>query len=190
MLRGRPTISCGYATSCPARSRMRECFCLDTMPISPFETSKAGVLEKAKNLLNLNRLYRVNNKDRPLMFIAHSLGGIILKRALVEGELDHSHKAIRAATYGIAFFGTPHRGGRNVKLGSFAASMIRGPWAPSNTFIEVLKKDSLFADALQNDFQHQLEDYKVLSFYETRPMGKLGLVCRSAISWTTRAYAP
>jgi hypothetical protein len=91
-----------------------------------FETSTAGVLEQAKNLLNLIKLARINNTDRPIVFIAHSLGGIIVKRALVEAELDYSHKATRAATYGIVFFGTPHRGGRNVKLGSFAASIIRG----------------------------------------------------------------
>ena len=42
--------------------------------------------------------------------------------------------------------------------------------------MEDLKKDSLFADALVQDFRHQLEDYHVLSFYETRPLKKLDLV--------------
>jgi hypothetical protein len=50
---------------------------------------------------------------------------------------------------------------------------------PKNTFMEALKKDSLFSDTLMDDFRHQLEDYYVLSFFETLPMGKFGLVCIS-----------
>jgi hypothetical protein len=42
--------------------------------------------------------------------------------------------------------------------------------------MEALKKDSLFADDLAQDFRQQLEDYYVLSFYETLPFKKLGLV--------------
>ena len=49
--------------------------------------------------------------------------------------------------------------------------------------MEALKKDSLFSDILVGDFRHQLEDYYVLSFYETLPMGKLGLV-------RTKPYIP
>lgn len=42
--------------------------------------------------------------------------------------------------------------------------------------MEALEKDSLFADELARDFREQLEDYYVLSFYETLPFKKLGLV--------------
>ncbi len=42
--------------------------------------------------------------------------------------------------------------------------------------MESLKKDSLFSDGLAEDFRHLLEDYYVLSFFETLPTKKLGLV--------------
>lgn len=42
--------------------------------------------------------------------------------------------------------------------------------------MEALKRNSIFAETLIDDFRQQLEDYPVLSFYETRPMGKLGIV--------------
>ena len=143
-----------------------------------FETSIAGVREQAVNLLNRLASKREDAEERPIIFVAHSLGGIIVKRALVEAKLDDSYKAIRGATYGIAFFGTPHQGGNFAKLGDIAASIVRGVIRnPKNTFMEVLKKDSLFSDALVDDFRHQLEDYHILSFFETLPMGKLGLVC-------------
>jgi hypothetical protein len=147
-----------------------------------FETSVAGVREQAMNLLNRLASKREDIEERPVIFVAHSLGGIIVKRALVEAKLDDSYKAIRDATYGIAFFGTPHQGGKFAKLGDIAASIVKGVLQyPNNTFIEALKKDSLFSDTLVDDFRHQLEDFYVLSFYETLHMGRLGLVCISTL---------
>ncbi|KAI4134497.1 MAG: hypothetical protein LQ347_001477 [Umbilicaria vellea] len=142
-----------------------------------FETSIAGVREQAINLLNRVASKRGEAEERPIVFIAHSLGGLVVKRALVEAKLDDSYKSIREATYGIAFFSTPHQGGNFTKLGDIAASITRGVLRnPSNTFMEALKKDSLFSDTLVGDFRHQLEDYHVLSFFETLPMGRLGLI--------------
>jgi hypothetical protein len=53
---------------------------------------------------------------RPLLFIAHSLGGIITKEALRQANLKGAHQPgahlrdIFLSTTGIIFFGTPHRG--------------------------------------------------------------------------------
>ncbi len=92
-------------------------------------------------------------------------------------RLDETYKAIRAATYGIAFFATPHQGCNGARLGEIAATianiLLRNP---KNTFLDALKKDSLFADGLTADFRYQLEDFHILSFFETRPYRKLGLV--------------
>ena len=143
-----------------------------------FETAAAGVREQAVNLLNHIVSERTGVKDRPIIFIAHSLGGIVVKRALVEAKLNDLYRSIREATYGIAFFGTPHQGGNLARLGDIASTIIRSVLRnPSNSLMEALKKDSAFVESLQSDFQHQLDNYKVLSFYETLPMGKLGLVC-------------
>jgi hypothetical protein len=48
---------------------------------------------------------------------------------------------------------------------------------PDNTFMEALKKDSMFADGISEDFRHQLEEFVVLSFFETLSYKKIGLVC-------------
>lgn len=37
-------------------------------------------------------------------------------------------------------------------------------------------KDSLLAKTLRDDFRQQLMDYKFISFFETLPFGKVGLV--------------
>ena len=143
-----------------------------------FETSIAGVKEHAVNLLNRIASKREDVEERPIVFVAHSLGGIVVKRALVEAKLDDSYRSIREATHGIAFFGTPHQGGNSAKLGDIAASIVRGILRnPPNTFMEALKKDSLFSNDIVEDFRHSLEDYYVVSFFETLPMGRFGLVC-------------
>ena len=42
--------------------------------------------------------------------------------------------------------------------------------------MEALKGDSLFADTLVQHFRQLIEDYYILSFFETRPFKKLGTV--------------
>ncbi|KAK3936743.1 ankyrin repeat-containing domain protein [Diplogelasinospora grovesii] len=115
--------------------------------------------------------------DRPIIFICHSLGGLVVKRALVTTRLTDEYSSIKNATYCIAFFGTPHRGANGVALGDIAASIARFALRKAtNTFLEALKKDSLFADDLVKDFRQQLEDYYILSFYETQPFKSVGLI--------------
>ncbi|KAK3933802.1 hypothetical protein QBC46DRAFT_401200 [Diplogelasinospora grovesii] len=142
-----------------------------------FRTSVSGVREQAENLLARLKLARLEAPDRPILFICHSLGGIVVKRALVDAAINVRFQDIRKATYGIVFFGTPHQGGNLIKLGSVASKIVRAVLRqPSNSFLAALERDSLFADDLTRDFRHQLEDYHILSFYESLPYGKLGVI--------------
>lgn len=74
------------------------------------------VSDHASNLLiGLEALCRHPNEQlRPIVFIAHSLGGIVVKEALRNSRRYKSSKAhlhaIFEATLGLLFFGTPHRG--------------------------------------------------------------------------------
>jgi hypothetical protein len=64
-------------------------------------------------LVSLEAARRVET-SRPLLFIAHSLGGIVVKEALRRSrgcETHQSHlRSIYESCYGILFFGTPHGG--------------------------------------------------------------------------------
>lgn len=102
-----------------------------------------------------------------------------MSQVLVSAKLDKTYSTICNATYGIAFFGTPHRGGDGARLGDIATGVAR-IWLrnPTNTFMGALKKHSAFADDLANDFWHQLEEYHILNFYETLPFKKLGRVSK------------
>ncbi|KAF8465963.1 hypothetical protein BDZ91DRAFT_794532 [Kalaharituber pfeilii] len=66
---------------------------------------------------------------RPIIFIAHSLGGILVKQALINSSNCHvghnEHlRSIVNSTYGIIFMGTPHSGSDLASWGRFAESII------------------------------------------------------------------
>lgn len=80
------------------------------------------------------------------------------------------------STFGLVFFGTPHRGGRGGAFGSLAARVakfVSGDRA-DNDLLECLRANSLFTQEASERFSHQLERFKVVSFFETKPM-KLGI---------------
>ncbi|KAL4963231.1 uncharacterized protein BDV14DRAFT_177008 [Aspergillus stella-maris] len=147
------------------------------------QSSSAGVREQAQYLLNRLWLERQGCETRPIIFIAHSLGGIVVKEALVQAKLGHAYQSIQAATYGIVFFGTPHRGSHLAKLGETLAKAVRAFLrTPNNTFINALKENDLYANELSANFQQLLEDYKYINFYETLPLRSLGIIVEKSSS--------
>ncbi|KAI9770674.1 MAG: hypothetical protein M1839_003058 [Geoglossum umbratile] len=70
-----------------------------------------NIFSHAENLLNELVEKRRKAADRHLVFIAHSLGGILVKEVLRRSQTDPDReiKKIFVSTTGV-FFGTPHRG--------------------------------------------------------------------------------
>lgn len=83
--------------------------------------SPTNVHGLAKSLLNaLARKRSDQEKSRPILFIAHSLGGIIIKQALLLSKESRATneadlRSIFQSTIGI-IFGTPHQGVEPRKL--------------------------------------------------------------------------
>ncbi|KAJ5004002.1 hypothetical protein K4K48_010694 [Colletotrichum sp. SAR 10_66] len=141
-----------------------------------FHASVAGVYECAIKLLGVLAMERKDNPKRPLIFICHSLGGIVVKEAIVEASLNANlkYQQIRDATYGLVFFATPHHGSDYANLGGVAATIARAVLrTPKNPLLDSLKRDSLFSETQRKNFRHRLEDFKIISFYETLPMLKM-----------------
>ncbi|KAI1355896.1 hypothetical protein F5Y01DRAFT_268006 [Xylaria sp. FL0043] len=149
-----------------------------------FETAAAGVREQGESLLNHLEQIRVDNTRRPLIFICHSLGGLVAKRAMVHAKADETYKRIWESTFGLVFFATPHRGGNHAGFGDIVAEVARHVLRnPGNTFLATLKSNSHYLSTITDDFRQMLEDFQIISFYETRPLGHFGLVVdqRSAL---------
>lgn len=76
--------------------------------------SKMNVADHGWDLLCALEEVRRDVPSRPLLFIAHSLGGLVAKIALMKSRdfehvKPHLHYIV-ASTVGVFFFGTPHRG--------------------------------------------------------------------------------
>jgi hypothetical protein len=76
--------------------------------------NKSTVYDLGNNLLLSLEAKRSSQPSRPLIFVAHSLGGIVVKETLRRSEghrTHHSHlRSIYDATVALQFFGTPHSG--------------------------------------------------------------------------------
>jgi len=129
----------------------------------------------------VNYRARTNSpEDRPIIFIAHSMGGIILKFALLHANANHQKhllesKSFSEATKGILFLGTPHQGADGIT----AAERFVKIYA-----INGVKDDTLTKHLVANSetLQDQLAKYCAISekyitkfFYElyktTMPKG-------------------
>jgi hypothetical protein len=78
------------------------------------QASKSTVYDIAKDLLVTLEAERRPEPLRPLVFIAHSLGGIVVKEALRRSHSFQTHQhhlhQVFEATEATLFFGTPHSG--------------------------------------------------------------------------------
>ncbi|KAK4222932.1 protein SERAC1 [Podospora fimiseda] len=141
-----------------------------------FNTSKASLQDTADMLLERIHDKRESLKkedgtpsDRPVVFVVHSLGGIVVKKALFRANDVHNKTwhDIGDATKGIVFFGTPHRGSDVANtLGPLANITSSGwGWAKSK-FLPLLKTHSAPLREVSDEFRHVAPRYMLVSFYE------------------------
>ena len=132
------------------------------------------VYSHALTLLNRLSLRRQKDKEkhRPLIFIAHSMGGLLVKQALVgAGTRSFDYGCIKASTKGLVFFATPHGGGNLATLADVAANFASAmTGSAKNSLLKTLKKDSLLNEISKDEFQPQLGNYEVLTFIEAKMM--------------------
>lgn len=76
-------------------------------------TSKNGIFQHGNSFLRAMDRARISCRQRPIIFVAHSLGGLVVKQALIEARKQSYEPDllnIYDSTHAIIFFGTPHRG--------------------------------------------------------------------------------
>ena len=115
---------------------------------------------------------RKNQSTRPIVFICHSLGGLVVKKALVTAKLVDKYSAVIRATRGLIFFGTPDRGGNGASVADNAARALgffTGE-TPSE-LLPVLRGKSIFAETVSEQFQAMSLPCRVASFFEQKKTG-------------------
>ncbi|KFZ13482.1 hypothetical protein V501_03683 [Pseudogymnoascus sp. VKM F-4519 (FW-2642)] len=111
---------------------------------------------------------------RPIIFIAHSLGGIVVKSALIHSDAARNgaledHKAIALSTYGIVFMGTPHQGGNGVALGRAIINIASIFVKADSKFIKNLERDSQLLHQQLGQFATISNQFTTKFAYETLP---------------------
>ncbi|PQE32074.1 P-loop containing nucleoside triphosphate hydrolase protein [Rutstroemia sp. NJR-2017a WRK4] len=158
-----------------------------------FSTAVAGISEFTQSLLSFIDEAEIGqdvgikpsltnahlDKGRKVIFVAHSLGGVVVKSALIDAARRGSqHSWLLNATIGIVFLATPHQGSKIANKGSFVANIAKytGIVRPNGETLRSLKRNSgeLFDKAEQ--FRTICGGMKICSFYETLTMGSFGLV--------------
>lgn len=125
------------------------------------------------------------------------MGGLVVKQALVTAKNNDGYKNIRAATTGLCFFAVPHQGGHGASLGIIAKNIVVSLTGDSkNNLVESLQRNSLFQESQAELFKHQLEDYRIVSIIEDRPimftkfLGRAtSLVCFISLHTSHRIFA-
>ena len=123
---------------------------------------------KANELLEAIRIERDKVESRPIIFLSHSMGGLLVKQALINAHNNRKYTPIKAATSGLAFFATPHNGGDSklVNLGTLASKIATtAGFQKGDDIMEVLKSGSMFSDIMQEHWRHQLLEYDIVSFW-------------------------
>jgi hypothetical protein len=138
---------------------------------------KSMFIDKANELLEAIRTERDDVETRPILLLGHSLGGLLIKQALINAHNNPKYMPIKDATTGLAFFATPHYGGDwlLVSLGGLAAKIaIATGFQKGDDVVETLKDGSIFSDIMQQHWRHQLLKYDIVSFWGALDSVSLG----------------
>ena len=153
--------------------------------------SKQRLSSHASDLLHELAAYRSTVKtgrQRPLIFVAHSLGGLVVKDMLLtawkiqEERLRDVWKSTRA----IAFLGTPHAGSGLARLVEPLARVLEIFRETNMDILSLLRSDSEVLSRVHDDFmrvivysrddnekKHQIA---ITCFYEALPMPVIGFI--------------
>ncbi|KAI0170423.1 hypothetical protein BJ166DRAFT_195031 [Pestalotiopsis sp. NC0098] len=88
------------------------------------EPKVTKVADVAQLLIQELHWHRKKNPDRPIIFIAHSFGGLVLLRALRRlHDKPKEHSDLLRYTVGLVSFGTPFRGRTSLELETILKSV-------------------------------------------------------------------
>ncbi|KAI1305413.1 hypothetical protein F5Y03DRAFT_151443 [Xylaria venustula] len=132
-----------------------------------------SVLDFAKDLLFDLKYAKDSNMDDldmgkvPLIFVVHSMGGLIVKEAYMQGQHDPEYEAIIKAVCAITFIATPHRGTNLAQV--LNRILDTTVLINSKQYVADLIKNSPTLQKLNEQFRHIAPRLDIVSFYETQP---------------------
>jgi hypothetical protein len=132
---------------------------------APGTRSTQSILAHANNLVaDLYADRQLENAfDRPIIFVCHGFGGLLVKRALAYSSsresiaLEHL-RSIYTCTYGILFLGTPHNGVSK-------ESLLSNSTGPSHFMLSLLKGSEMLNE-INDQFAPLMKQFAIFNFWE------------------------
>ncbi|KAI9766019.1 MAG: hypothetical protein M1840_007026, partial [Geoglossum simile] len=134
------------------------------------------------NLLTAVATYREDDEtnNRPIIFVAHSLGGLVCE----DQRPDRHLRKILESTRGIMFLGTPHRGSGLARWAEMLAKSIGLIKQTNPQILQVLQQDSEVLARIQESFrimvrarnQQGFRPIEITCFFEELPLTGIGSV--------------
>jgi len=148
--------------------------------------SKNRIGDHAKTFLKelANKRHLDGTNERPIIFVAHSLGGLVCEDALLaaKNSAEEREQKILESTRGIAFMGTPHNGSGFAAYGQAFAKYL-GFMKQTNTgLLQVLRQDSEVLARIHQEFytmirareKQRKEEIMITCFFEEVPLRVVG----------------
>ena len=134
-----------------------------------YDHSSDLIHQHAQSLVSNLALERKSEEvaDHPIIWVAHSLGGILVKRALelsndLTSKNADDNRSIFVSTFGIIFLGTPHTGADPAKWGLILQGMVDAlvPKKFMDTEAQLVRTLTTNNETLQNINLHFLDIYQ------------------------------
>jgi hypothetical protein len=160
-----------------------------------FSRSVATIEDIALQLLTALHMERESDKAlgtrRPIVFVCHSLGGIVVKKALVlanERSSDVGFKDILDNTRAIAFLAVPHRGSATANWMQILADTLKAGSLGTTTnkaVLEGLRKNSPMLRDISKQFVERGKDLQIYTFYELEKIAGMPSRVSTLLHWRT-----
>uniref|UniRef100_A0A8B9L4Q7 Protein SERAC1 n=1 Tax=Astyanax mexicanus TaxID=7994 RepID=A0A8B9L4Q7_ASTMX len=130
----------------------------------PVENQRKSLVYRSGELLK--KLKAAGVGERPVIWVAHSMGGLLVKKMLLDASKDPELSPLVKNTKGVLFYSVPH-------FGTFMAEYsvnVRYLLFPSIEVKELCRDSPALRDLNENFINiAKDQEFKVLSFAETQP---------------------
>ncbi|KAI1738026.1 Alpha/Beta hydrolase protein [Xylaria scruposa] len=121
------------------------------------------------------KMERALRDKLPIIFVAHSLGGLVVKAAIngMQSSIDSRYQQFSRRISAVVFCGTPHRGSDAAALGKLASNLLALALVDSNSrLLSDMRVDSRTLESIQTDFLRALyrTPLRIHSFQEGRAL--------------------
>ncbi|MCJ1271835.1 hypothetical protein MMC22_011740 [Lobaria immixta] len=149
--------------------------------------SKSRIGNHAEDLLTTVATHREddNTNYRPILFVAHSLGGLVCEDALLasKNSAEKHLQNILSCTRGMIFLGTPHMGS-TLAWPELLAKLVSIVKQTNSQILEVLQHESEVLARIQKEFHSMIRaradnchpSIAITCFYEQLPLPGIGEV--------------